>query len=63
MGATALTITHDMSSVHSIADKVTMLHDGQVQWSGNIRELDNSGNPYLEQFINGHANGPIEAVR
>ncbi|MGY9053732.1 MAG: ABC transporter ATP-binding protein, partial [Rhodobacterales bacterium] len=53
----------DMSSVHSIADKVTMLHDGQVQWSGNIRELDNSGNPYLEQFINGHANGPIEAVR
>ncbi len=63
MGATALTITHDMSSVRSIADKVTMLHDGQVQWSGNIRELDTSGNPYLEQFINGHANGPIEAVR
>jgi phospholipid/cholesterol/gamma-HCH transport system ATP-binding protein len=63
MGATAMTITHDMSSVRAIADKVTMLHDGQVQWSGDVNDLESSQNPYLSQFLNGSAKGPIEAVR
>ncbi|MDB9817570.1 ATP-binding cassette domain-containing protein [Amylibacter sp.] len=63
MGATAITITHDMSSVRAIADKVIMLHDGLVQWSGVIGDLEKSQNPYLNQFLNGNAEGPIEAVR
>ncbi|WP_433988941.1 putative ribonucleotide transport ATP-binding protein mkl (plasmid) [Pseudoseohaeicola sp. NH-UV-7] len=63
MGATAMTITHDMSSVRAIADKVAMLHDGVIQWTGPVADMDNSGDPYLDQFINGRAEGPIEAVR
>jgi len=63
MGATAMTITHDMSSVRAIADKVAMLHDGVIQWSGPVADLDNSDNAYLDQFVNGRATGPIEAVR
>ncbi|MCB1311084.1 MAG: ATP-binding cassette domain-containing protein [Sedimentitalea sp.] len=63
MGATAMTITHDMSSVRAIADNVAMLHDGVIQWTGPVSELDNSGDPYLDQFIHGRATGPIEAVR
>ena len=63
MGATAMTITHDMSSVRAIADKVAMLHDGVIKWTGPVDEMDRSGDPYLEQFINGKAEGPIEAVR
>ncbi len=63
MGATALTITHDMSSVRAIADKVAMLHDGKVQWTGPISDIDHSGDPYLDQFLHGRAEGPIEAVR
>lgn len=63
MGATAMTITHDMSSVRAIADKVAMLHDGTVQWTGPITDLETSENPYLDQFLNGRADGPIEAVR
>ncbi|HSF92191.1 MAG TPA: ATP-binding cassette domain-containing protein [Paracoccaceae bacterium] len=63
MGATALTITHDMSSVRAIADKVAMLHDGKVQWTGPISDIDQSGDPYLDQFLHGRAEGPIEAVR
>lgn len=63
MGATAMTITHDMSSVRAIADKVAMIHDGIVQWTGPIDQLETSGNPYLDQFLNGRAEGPIEAVR
>lgn len=63
MGATALTITHDMSSVRAIADNVAMLHDGVIQWTGPVSEMDHSGDPYLDQFIHGRAEGPIEAVR
>jgi len=63
MGATAMTITHDMTSVRAIADKVAMLHDGVIQWTGPVNEMDTSGDPYLTQFISGSAEGPIEAVR
>ncbi len=63
MGATAMTITHDMSSVRAIADNVAMLHGGVIQWTGPVAEMDASGDPYLDQFIHGRAEGPIEAVR
>ena len=63
MGATAMTITHDMSSVRAIADDVAMLHDGAIQWTGPIKDLEDSKDPYLDQFVNGHTQGPIEAVR
>lgn len=63
MGATAMTITHDMSSVRAIADNVAMLHGGVIQWTGQVAEMDASGDPYLDQFIHGRAEGPIEAVR
>jgi len=63
MGATAMTITHDMSSVRAIADDVAMIHEGLVRWTGPIGEMDDSGDPYLDQFINARAEGPIEAVR
>ncbi|MCI2398671.1 ATP-binding cassette domain-containing protein [Aliiroseovarius subalbicans] len=63
MGATAMTITHDMSSVRAISDKVAMLHEGVIQWTGPVADLDASGDPYVAQFINGSADGPIEAVR
>lgn len=63
MGATAITITHDMTSVRAIADNVAMLHDGVIQWSGPVGDIDTSGDPFLDQFIHGRAIGPIEAVR
>ncbi|WP_294223289.1 ATP-binding cassette domain-containing protein [uncultured Shimia sp.] len=63
MGATAMTITHDMSSVRAIADNVAMLHGGVIQWTGPVADMDASGDPYLTQFIAGSAEGPIEAVR
>ena len=63
MGATAITITHDMASVRAIADNVAMLHDGVIQWTGPVGNIDTSGDPFLDQFIHGRAIGPIEAVR
>ncbi|WP_136635017.1 ABC transporter ATP-binding protein [Pseudooceanicola onchidii] len=63
MGATAMTITHDMTSVRAIADRIAMLHGGKIRWTGPVTDMDASGDPYLDQFIHGRAEGPIEAVR
>lgn len=60
LGATGLTITHDMASARKIADKVAMIHEGQIIWAGDIKDLDNSGNEYVDQFIHGRADGPIK---
>ncbi len=59
LGATALTITHDMASARKIADYIAMIYEGKIVWCGAVDELDNSGNPYIEQFIHGRAEGPI----
>lgn len=63
MGATAMTITHDMSSVRAIADRVAMLHAGKIRWEGPVGEIDTADDPYLRQFITGAAEGPIETLR
>lgn len=59
LGATALSITHDLASARKIADHVAMIHQGKIIWHGKVEELDNSGNEYVEQFIHGRAEGPI----
>ncbi|WP_417247916.1 ABC transporter ATP-binding protein [Celeribacter sp.] len=63
MGATAMTITHDMTSVRAIADKVAMLHAGKIRWCGPVGEMDEADDPYLRQFITGSPDGPIETLR
>ena len=63
MGATAMTITHDMTSVRAISDRVAMLHDGVIQWTGPVGDMDSTPDPYVRQFVSGAAEGPIEAVR
>jgi phospholipid/cholesterol/gamma-HCH transport system ATP-binding protein len=60
LGATTITITHDMHSAFKIADRIAMIYDGKIIWDGAVREVRNSGNPFVEQFINGSAEGPIE---
>lgn len=59
IGATALSITHDMASARKIADHIAMIYEGKIIWTGPVGELDKSGNPYVEQFIHGRADGPI----
>ena len=63
MGATAMTITHDMTSVRAIADTVAMLHGGVIRWTGPVSDLDATPDPYVQQFIHGRAEGPIESLR
>jgi phospholipid/cholesterol/gamma-HCH transport system ATP-binding protein len=59
LGATAISITHDMVSARKIADRIAMLHQGRIIWQGPTAEIDRSGNPYVDQFIHGRAEGPI----
>ena len=61
LGATTLTITHDMASVRRIAQRVAMLYDGKLIWQGEAREMERSGNAYVDQFVHGRAEGPITA--
>jgi phospholipid/cholesterol/gamma-HCH transport system ATP-binding protein len=59
VGATALSITHDMHSLREIGDRAAMIYQGKIVWSGEAKDIDNSGNPYVEQFVKGKAEGPI----
>ncbi len=60
LGATALTITHDMNSARKIADRIAMLYEGKIIWVGTVKELDKTKNPYVRQFVAGSAQGPIQ---
>jgi phospholipid/cholesterol/gamma-HCH transport system ATP-binding protein len=59
IGITALTITHDMASARKIAHRVAMLYQGKIIWRGPRDRLYDSGNPYVDQFVQGRAEGPI----
>jgi phospholipid/cholesterol/gamma-HCH transport system ATP-binding protein len=60
VGATTLSITHDMVSARKIADRIAMLYKGKIIWQGATGRIDSSGNPFVEQFIHGRAEGPIK---
>jgi phospholipid/cholesterol/gamma-HCH transport system ATP-binding protein len=59
LGATAISITHDMASARKIGDRAAMIYDGRLIWQGAMADLDHSGNAYVDQFIHGRAEGPI----
>ena len=59
LGATALSITHDMHSLRAIADRAAMTYEGRIIWSGDAREIDRCGNDFVDQFVQGRAEGPI----
>ena len=61
LGATTLSITHDMASVRKIAGRVAMLYNGKLIWQGAVNSIDHSGNEYVDQFVHGRATGPITA--
>ena len=60
LGATTISITHDMASARKIADEIAMIYKGEIIWQGPAKMIDRSGNAYVEQFILGRADGPIK---
>lgn len=59
LGCTAVSITHDMASARKIGDEIAMLHKGRIIWRGPASEVDRSGDPFVDQFVNGRAQGPF----
>ena len=59
LGATAVSITHDMVSARHIADRIAMIYEGRIIWNGAAKEIDRSGNGHVDQFLHGRAEGPI----
>ena len=60
LGATTISITHDMASARKIADDIAMIHKGQIIWQGEANQVNRSDNAYVDQFIHGRAEGPIQ---
>jgi len=60
LGATAVSITHDMKSARQIAHRIAMLHRGKIIWSGPVGDIDKAPNEYVDQFVHGRAEGPIQ---
>ncbi len=60
LGATTLLVTHDMASARKIANRIAMIYNGRIIWAGPVNDIDESANPYVDQFINGRADGPIK---
>jgi phospholipid/cholesterol/gamma-HCH transport system ATP-binding protein len=60
LGATAVSITHDMASARKIGHRITMLHEGKLIWQGRVEDIDRSGDAHVDQFIHGRAEGPIQ---
>ncbi len=60
LGATTITITHDMHSAKKIGNKLAMIYKGKIIWQGDAKTIDNSGNEYVDQFVHGKADGPIK---
>ena len=62
LGCAAVSITHDMASARKIADEIAMIHEGRIVWRGPAASIDQSGSAMVDQFINGRADGPIQAI-
>ncbi|GIR80127.1 MAG: ABC transporter ATP-binding protein [Alphaproteobacteria bacterium] len=52
LGSTSITITHDLSSINKIANKVAMINEGEIIWHGEKQDLQKSKNKTLNEFIN-----------
>jgi phospholipid/cholesterol/gamma-HCH transport system ATP-binding protein len=62
LGITSVVVTHDMTSARKIADRVAMLYEGGIIFTGTVPELDATDDPVVRQFVEGRAEGPIQPV-
>ncbi len=60
LAMTSVVVTHDMQSVFGIGDRIAMVHKGKIVEVGTPDEIRNSKNAYIQQFINGKPEGPID---
>jgi phospholipid/cholesterol/gamma-HCH transport system ATP-binding protein len=59
LNITSVVVTHDLASAYKVADRIAMLHDGKIIFTGTPDEVRNTGNEIVRQFVEGRAEGPI----
>ena len=59
---TSIVVTHDMNSARKVADRIAMLHHGEIIFTGTIQELDDTDDPVVRQFVEGRSEGPIQPL-
>ncbi len=59
---TSIVVTHDMVSAYKVGTRIAMLHEGKIIAIGTPDEIRKSDNPYVQQFILGKAEGPIQVL-
>ncbi|MGH8491801.1 MAG: ATP-binding cassette domain-containing protein [Moraxellaceae bacterium] len=59
LGLTSIIVSHDIHETLSIADYIYVLADGQIIGEGTPEQLRSSDSPFVQQFLNGHADGPV----
>lgn len=62
LGITSVVVTHDMASVFHVGDRVAMLHEGHIQFTGTVAEVQATDNPLVRQFVEGSSEGPIQVL-
>jgi phospholipid/cholesterol/gamma-HCH transport system ATP-binding protein len=62
LDVTSIAVTHDMASAYKIADRIAMMYGGKIIAVGTPDDIKNSANDYVQQFINGEAQGPIDVI-
>jgi phospholipid/cholesterol/gamma-HCH transport system ATP-binding protein len=62
LGVTSIVVSHNITSIFRISDKIAMLHDGRILVFGTPGEIKASKDPIVKQFVEGHAHGPIEVA-
>lgn len=60
LGLTTIIVSHDVDETLSIADYVYVIAEGKVMGEGTPEQLRASGAAFVQQFLNGHAEGPVE---
>lgn len=62
LNVTSIVVTHDLQTAFSVADRMALLHEGQIQMEGSIDEIRNASDPIVREFIRGYARKPKEEV-
>ncbi len=59
-GVTSIVVSHDLTSIFSIADRIAFIYQGRVHLCGAPTEFRSSPDPVVQQFITGRSQGEME---
>ena len=59
LGVTSVVVSHDIASITRVADRIAMLYKGKIIAIGAPKDIKNTKDPIVKQFITGAAKGPI----